>query len=183
MYLRENEKICEVNVSSNIVSISRGQLEHFKCLDKNIRDISLRLTYNLKEIKMDLENFESRDFVLKNEKQLLGFPWTVNIKISMQFEKHDETKCDWFRDISNPVCQKLEDEYAIFKQFITATEEPNTNLELEIINATIVKLQDTNNQGGIQCVENTLYLGFLTPIKDMDSIALTDYEVRYQEQT
>ena len=76
------EKICDINVSSNIVTVSWGKLEHFKCLDKNIQEISLRLIYKDEEIKQSLTNFESKDLVLQNEKQLSCFPWTVHIKIA-----------------------------------------------------------------------------------------------------
>ena len=125
-----------INVSSNIVTVSWGQLEHFKCPDKNIQEISLRLIYKDEEIKQNLANFESKDLVLQNKKQLSCFPWMVHIKISMQFEKldNDNAKCQWFfKNITNPFCQKLEDTSATFKQFINATEEPSTHLELQII--------------------------------------------------
>ena len=94
MNIRENEKICDINVASNIVSISWGQLEHFKCRNGNIKEISLKLIHKNKKIERNLDNFESRYIVLnnENEKQLSCSPWTVYITISMQFEKLNHTR-------------------------------------------------------------------------------------------
>ena len=71
---------CELTVSANTISIKWGLIKMFKCKKKNIKQIQLQLVHKDKIT-------EKKDIQMENEKHIACYPWNVNIKIAMMFEK------------------------------------------------------------------------------------------------
>ena len=88
----KKEPIYDIATSSGKISIDWRAVKDFNCLEKNIQDIRIQLSY--KETKMILQprNFEDNVFLM-NKNPFHCHPFDVNINITMEFEELDKS---WF---------------------------------------------------------------------------------------
>ena len=134
---KENEQLCELRVSSSTISINWGALNEFNCQKKNIKEIKINLKnpYEIKDIEKKMKDFTEIDLEVKNAN---CYRWTVDIKITMSFEKFDHSKCAWHAR-SFDGCTSTEEMSKEFTQQIEPTQFASNDLNIEhkIANNTI----------------------------------------------